>query len=185
MDKKKVYSGRIRGVVLISLGLFSLSAGIIVLLMATDFLPALLLMGLPVLLLGFVELLAGMATFATRLEMCHESLRVIAPQWRACPMPPVTRLRVPWTEVRALRHRKEVYHLLPGKSLPFAVDAYAIDTEKGRAVLGGKPMPHLASALREVALRAGLSLQEELPVEGSLFEVFFKGPVGWPPTRTP
>lgn len=181
MGEEKTYSGRFRGGVLSLLGLFSLCMGVAILFLVVDVLLAFVLMGLPLFVLGFVELLAGITTFATRVELGHEGLRVVAPRWRATPLPPMTRLDVSWRQVEAVRRRTEVYFLLPGRALPFAVDVYAVETEKGRAILGGKPVPRLSSAMQEVASRAGLSVQEEPLVEASLSKVIFKGPLDWPP----
>lgn len=181
MREEKTYSGRVRGAVLIALGVFSLCMGAAILFLVTDVLLAFALMGLPMFVLGFVELLAGMATFATRLELGRDGLRVNTPQWRATPVPPMTRLDVSWKEIKAVRRRTEVYYVLLGVALPFAVDVYAIETEKGRAVLAGKPIPRVPSAVHEVASRAGLSVQEEALVEASLLRVLLRGPPDWPP----
>lgn len=179
VDESEIYSGKLTGALLVIIGVLAVGCGTAAWFAAADPLLAFVLMGLPASLLGFIALLAGVAGLAARIEISHGSLNVAAPQWRGCPLPPVRKLRVQWNAIKAVRHRTEVYHLLPGKGLPFPVDAYAIDTENERVIFAGKSVPHLAQALREIALRSGRPVQEEPPVQASIFGSFVNGPPRW------
>jgi len=179
-DDERIYGAKPTGLILMLLGILTIGIGIAVTVIANDTLLAYLLMGLPTLLLGLIELLTGFATFAARIEISRNGLTIAAPAWRACPLPPVRRFRLRWDEIRAVRHRAEIYHLLPGEGLPFPVDVYAIDTEKGRIVLGGKSLRGLAEAMREIAVRSGGGMRAEEPVRAGIFRSLAKGPPAWP-----
>lgn len=179
-DDEKVYGAKPTGVILVLLGILTIGIGTGVTVIASDTLLAFLLMGMPTLFLGLIELLTGFATFAARIEMSRNDLTIAAPAWRACPLPPVRRFRLRWDEIRAVRQRAEIYHLLPGGGLPFPVDVYAVDTEKGRIVLGGKSLRGLAEAMREIAARSGGGMRAEEPVRAGLFRSFVQGPPAWP-----
>ncbi len=179
LDDKKIYGGKATGIILMLLGLFTIGIGITVIFVAKDTLLAFILMGLPTLLFGVFELLTGFASFATRMEISHDALSIAAPAWRACPMPPVRKFRLQWDEIHAVRYRTEMYHLLPGEGLPFPVEVYAIDTAKGRILLGGKSLRVLAEAIREIALRSGRGVQEEQQVSAKMFRSLLKGPPVW------
>jgi hypothetical protein len=179
VDERKIYSGKLTGALLVFIGVVALGCGIAISFVAADPLPAFVLMGLPASLLGLIALLAGVATLASRIEISRGCLSVAAPQWRGCPMPPVRRISLQWDAIKAVRHRTEVYHLLPGKGLPFLVEAYAIDSENERVVFAGKSVPHLAQALSEIALRSGRPVQKEPSVQASIIGSFLKGPPRW------
>lgn len=126
-----------------------------------------------------MALLAGIAAVAARIEISNRCLRVAAPQWRGCPLPPVRKIQIEWDAITAVRHRIEVYHLLPGRGLPFPVDAYAIDIKDDRLIFAGKSIPHLAQAVRDIALRSGRPIQEEPPVQADVVGSLLKGPPRW------
>jgi hypothetical protein len=179
VDERKIYSGKLTGTLLVFIGIVALGCGTAISFVAADPLPAFVLMGLPASLLGLIALLAGLATLASRIEIGRGCLRVAVPQWRGCPLPPVRRISLQWDAIKAVRHRTEVYHLLPGKGLPFPVEAYAIDSENDRIIFAGKAIPHLAQALSDIALRSGRPVQEEPPVQASIIGSFLKGPPRW------
>ncbi|NJD06610.1 MAG: hypothetical protein FIA97_08950 [Methylococcaceae bacterium] len=179
-DGDKIYSGKIGGAAIMLVGLLSLGISILLPFAVGDPLLGVVLMGLPLLLLGGFELVSGFASFATRIEIHQETLVLSAPAWRGCPLPPVRKLSPRWEEVQAVRYRAEIYHLLPGGGLPFPVTTYAIETQKGRMILGGKLVPGLAEAMAEIAHRSGCSVSEERPVTAGILRVLFKGPPSWP-----
>lgn len=146
---------------------------------ATDPLLACLLMGFPASFLGLMALLAGIAAVAARIEVSDRWLRVAAPQWRGCPLPPVRLIQIEWEAITAVRHRVEVYHLLPGRGLPFPVDAYAIDFKNDRLIFAGKSIPHLAQAVSDIAVRSGRPIQEAPPVRADVVGSLLKGPPHW------
>ena len=179
VDASKIYRGKTTGALFVLIGVLTLGLGAAVVFVAADRLLAFVLMGLPASLLGFIELFAGVATLTTRIEIRPAGLRAAAPQWRGCPLPPVKRVSLQWNAITAVRHRTEVYHLLPGKGLPFPVDAYAIDTENEKVIFAGKSVPHLAQAIGDIAFRSGRPVQEEPPVQASIIGSFLKGPPRW------
>ena len=180
MDGETTYSGRITGFVIMFLGLSSIAVGIAMLFVASDRLIAFIFIVLPCLALGCIELLSGYATFATRIEIGNYALNISVPAWRACPLPPVRKLTISWNEVKAVRHRTEMYHLLPGRVLPFPVEAFTIETEKDRVVLAGKSVPGIVKAIGEIAHRSDCPVMEEKQVQASILGSFLKGPPLWP-----
>jgi hypothetical protein len=180
MDGKNTYSGRITGLVIMFLGLSSIAVGIAMLFVASDRLMAFIFIGLPCLALACIELLSGYATFATRIEIGNHALIISAPTWRGCPLPPVRKSTISWDEVQAVRHRTEMFHLLPGGGLPFPVEAFAIETEKNRVVLAGKSVPGIVKAIGEIAHRSDCPVMEEKQVQAGILGSFLKGPPLWP-----
>ena len=180
----EVYGARALGAVIAALGIASL------LLLAV--MPELLgggglsaaLIGVPLAAAGLVGLLIGYAALSTRLEVTPAGLVVEAPGWRVVPMPPVQQLEVGWHEVRAVRHRTEVYRLGP---LPIALplEAFAIETARGQVVLGGYYLWELEPVLIEVAHRADCPWREDGTVEASLPHALRFGPPAWSPQDTP
>jgi hypothetical protein len=174
----EVYGARALGSVVAALGIASL------LLLAA--MPELLaggglsaaLIGLPLVLAGIAGVLIGYAALSTRLEVTQAGLVVEAPSWRAIPMPPVQQIEVGWHEVRAVRHRSELYRLGP---LPvrLPLEVFAIDTARGRVVLGGYFLWELEPVLIEVAHRAGCPWHEDGAVEASLLHTLRSGPPAW------
>ncbi|MGB8718303.1 MAG: hypothetical protein WCD46_03265 [Desulfobacterales bacterium] len=179
VDERKIYSGKLMGAILLFIGVVALGCGTAISFVAADPLPAFALMGLPASSLGLIALLAGVATLAARIEISRGCLSVAAPQWRGCPMPPVKKISLRWDAIKAVRHRTEIYHLLPGKGLAFPVEAYAIDSENESVIFAGKSVPHLAQALSDIALRSGRPIQEEAPVQASILGSLLKGPPRW------
>lgn len=179
VEDRKIYSGKLPGALMVSIGALALGCGIAVSFVATDPLLAILLMGLPSSVLGCLALLAGIAALSARVEISRAYLSVAAPHWRGCPLPPVRKVRMRWDAITALRHRSELYHLLPGQGLPFPVDAYAIETDEGRVIFAGKSIPRFDEALGHIALRSGRSVQEEPPVQASILGSFLKGAPRW------
>jgi hypothetical protein len=176
----EVYGARALGSVVAALGIASL------LLLAVT--PELLgggglaaaLIGLPLAAAGLVGLLIGYAALSTRLEVTPAGLVVEAPSWRAIPMPPVRQLEVGWREVRSVRHRTELYRLGP---LPvrLPLEVFAIETARGRVVLGGYFLWELEPVLIEVAHRADCPWREDGTVEASLPQALLFGPPAWSP----
>lgn len=179
VDETKTYGGKRAGALLVAIGAWAIGCGTALLFVAADPLPAFVLVSLPAWFLGAIALLGGIAGLAARIEISRGCLRVAAPQWRGCPLPPVRRVSFPWDAIKAVRHRTEVYHLLPGRGLPFPVDAYAIDTENERVVFAGRSITRLAAAVSDIASRSGRPVQEEPPVQANLFRSFAKGPPCW------
>jgi hypothetical protein len=180
MVGETTYSGRITGIVIIFLGISSIGVGIAMLFVASDRLVAFIFIGLPCLSLGCIELLSGYATFTTRIEVGKHALNISAPAWRGCPLPPVRSSNVSWDKVMSVRHRTEMYHLLPGGGLPFPVEAFIIETEKNKVVLAGKSVPGIMKAIGEIAHRSDCPITEEKQVQASIFGSFLKGPPLWP-----
>jgi hypothetical protein len=176
----EVYGARALGSVVAALGIASL------LLLAV--MPELLgngglsaaLIGLPLALAGLVGLLIGYAALSTRLEVTQSGLAVEAPSWRAIPMPPVQQIEVGWDEVRAVRHRTEIYRLGP-LPIRLPLEAFAIETARGRVVLGGYFLWELEPVLIEVAHRADCPWREDGTVEASLPQTLLFGPPAWSP----
>ena len=92
-------------------------------------------------------------------------------------MPPVRRLTLRWDEVLMVRYRREVYQLLAIPSFP--VDVFAIDTTKGRVVLGGRSIPGLQMAVKEIARRAKLDIRDEGELKPRLFRSLIRGSPPW------
>ena len=174
----EIYGARALGSVVAALGIASL------LLLAV--MPELLgsgglsaaLIGLPLALAGLVGLLVGYAALSTRLEVTQAGLVVEAPSWRAVPMPPVQKIDVAWHEVRAVRHRTELYRLGP-LPIRLPLEVFAIETARGRVVLGGYFLWELEPVLIEVAHRADCPWREDGAVEASLLHTLRSGPPAW------
>lgn len=141
------------------------------------------LIGLPLAAAGLGGLLIGYAALSTRLEITEGGLAVEAPSWRAIPIPPVQQLQLGWDEVRAIRHRTEIYRLGP---LPvrLPLEVFAIETARGRIILGGYYLWELEPVLIEVAHRADRPWREDGTVEASLLHTLRSGPPAWTPLET-
>jgi hypothetical protein len=137
------------------------------------------LIGLPLALGAGCGVLMGYAVLSTRIEIGREGLLIAAPGWRACPWPPVRQLRLDWTDLRAVRHRTEVYRVGP---LPvrFPLEAYAIETTGGFILLGGYYLADLEPILIELAHRADRPWCEDGEVEAGLLRTLVHGAPPWP-----
>jgi len=179
----EIYGARALGSVVAALGIASL------LLLAV--MPELLgsgglsaaLIGLPLAIAGLVGLLIGYAALSTRLEVTQAGLVVEAPSWRAVPMPPVQQIEAGWHEVRAVRHRTELYRLGP-LPIRLPLEVFAIETARGRVVLGGYYLWELEPVLIEVTHRADCPWREDAAVEASLLHALRSGPPAWGPLET-
>jgi hypothetical protein len=180
----EVYGARALGSVVAALGIASL------LLLAV--MPELLgsggfgavLIGLPLAVAGLAGLLIGYAALSTRLEITEGGLAVEAPSWRVLPIPPVQQLQLGWHEVRAIRHRTEFYRLGP-LPIRLPLEVFAIETDRGRIVLGGYYLRELEPVLIEVAHRAERPWREDGTVEASLLHTLCSGPPPWGSLETP
>ena len=180
-DEIFIYKAMASGLILLVLGLISVILATLVLFVAKSPWPAFLLMSLPLALVGLTALLNGIAAIGTRINVMPTGLNAIIPRWRACPLPPFHRFHIGWDEVRAVRHRKEIYHIFLASPLiaPFPVDVYAIETEQRRIVVGGRTIPHLAQAMQRIADRSGLEIVEEKEVEARLLKTLIIGAPTW------
>jgi hypothetical protein len=174
-----VYGAPAMGALLASLGMLAIG---LLALMPTTFDGVSLVRTLMALALaggGMLGIIYGYASVSTRIEIAPEGVLVTAPGWRACPYPPVRQYRVRWEEVRAVRHRIEVYRLGP-LPLRLPLDAYAIETIAGPIVLGGYYMSDLEPVLIELAHRADRPWREDDEVEAGLLSTLRQGAPAWP-----
>lgn len=134
----------------------------------------LLAVALPLAACGLFAIGYGFIGWATAIELGPEALRVTAPSWRLLPALPVQRLEAAWSEVQAVRHRTERYHLgMPWPQL--SIDVYAIETAAGRVTLGDYFLAQLAPILTDVANRAGCRWVEDEPVALPLLATLWRG----------
>ncbi len=181
----KVYSGRAVGaLVYLPLGLYCLAVLVVTPFWIEDIWWYLVLVELPFAFVTLLVLANGYASWESLIHIRNEGLTIRAPQWRACPLPPVTRLHVPWSAVSAIRHRVENYRIPPFFS-QFPVHVYAIETAQGRAVFGGRYGLKLDEALRAVAAMARVPITDEGEVEPGLIATLTRGPADWNPPRRP
>jgi hypothetical protein len=174
-----VYGAPATGALLASLGM--LAFGLLAL-MPTTFDGVSLVRTLMALALaggGAFGLIYGYASVSTRIEIAPEGVLVTTPAWRACPYPPVRQYRIDWAEVRAVRHRTEVYRLGP-LPLRLPLEAYAIETIAGPIILGGYYMSDLEPVLIEFAHRADRPWREDDEVEAGLLRTLCHGAPPWP-----
>lgn len=174
-----VYGAPLTGALLAGLGM--LAFGLIAL-MPTAFEGVSLLRTLMALLLaggGMFGILIGYVCVSTRIEIAPEGVLVTAPDWRACPYPPVRQYRIRWADVRAVHHRTELYRIGP-LPLRLPLDAYAIDTTGGPIFLGGYFLSDLEPVLIELAHRADRLWREDDEVEAGLLHTLCHGAPPWP-----
>jgi hypothetical protein len=174
----QVYSAPLPGALLVILGISALA--LLALLPATlgvGWLPAALL-GLPLAVAGAGGALMGYAILSTRIEIARDGVVVAAPGWRGCPFPPVREHRLGWLDVRAVRHRTELYCL---GSLPLCLplEVYAIETADGLIPLGGYYLPDLEPVLIDLAQRADRPWHENDDVEADLLRTLLAGAPPW------
>lgn len=174
-----VYGAPLMGALLASLGM--LAFGLLAL-MPTTFDGVSLLRTLMALSLaggGMFGIMIGYVSVSTRIEIAPEGVLVSTPGWRACPYPPVRQYRIRWTDVRAVRHRTEVYRIGP-LPLRLPLEAYAIETPEGPIVLGGYYMSDLEPVLIELAHRADRPWREDDEVQAGLLHTLRHGAPPWP-----
>jgi hypothetical protein len=179
---KHIYTGRISAAFLLPLGLGMLCLAAALPFVLESPLVGFVLMGLPMIAVGFVALLHGFAAAFTRIEITGDKLKLAGPAWRGFPVPPLRRATVGWSDVLAVRHRIEIYRvpILPFvAAMPFLVDVYAIDTSRERFILGGRSVPRLSGAVAEIAARSGCSVQSEPEVRAKLIGTLLRGAPPW------
>jgi hypothetical protein len=174
----EVYSAPVPGALLAVLGTLALT--LVALMPATfdvGWLPTALI-GLPLALGGGCGLLMGYAVLSTRIEIARDGLVIAAPGWRACPFPPVRQFRLDWADVRAVRHRTEIYRIGP-LPLRLPLEAYAIETAGGFILFGGYYLSDLEPVLIELAHRADRPWCEDGEVEAGLLGTLLHGAPRW------
>ena len=184
MPSTAIYSSRCTAAFLIPLGLSSLALGAAVPFLLEDPVFAFILMGIPLLICAVIALLHGFSAAFSRIEISERQLKLAAPSWRGFPVPPVRKAVLNWNDVRAVRHRVELYHVaIPPFALnvPFPVDVYALETAQERFILGGKSIPRLADAIADIAVRSRLPVRREGEVRSSLLKALLKGTPEWQP----
>ena len=173
-----VYSAPVTGALLAVLGV---SALILLALMPATFgvgwLP-LALIGLPLAAGGACGVLMGYAVLSIRIEIAEDGLVIAAPGLRACPFPPVRQYRLRWTDVRAVRHRTELYRIGP-LPLRLPLEVYAIETKSGFIPFGSYYLSDLEPVLIELAHRADRPWCEDGEVEAGLLRTLFCGAPTW------
>jgi len=173
-----VYSAPVTGALLAVLGV---SALILLALMPATFgvgwLP-LALIGLPLAAGGACGVLMGYAVLSIRIEIAEEGPVIAAPGLRACPFPPVRQYRLRWAEVRAVRHRTELYRIGP-LPLRLPLEVYAIETKSGFIPFGSYYLSDLEPVLIELAHRADRPWCEDGEVEAGLLRTLFCGAPTW------
>ena len=174
-----IYEAPLTGALLASLGMVAF--GLIALMPTTFDGVSLLrtLMGVALAAGGVFGLLVGYASVSTRIEIASDGVLVTTPGWRACPYPPVRQYRIDWADVRAVRHRTELYRIgfLP---LRLPLEAYAIETTDGLILLGGYYLSDLEPVLIELAHRADRPWREDDDVEVPLLRTLLHGAPPWP-----
>ena len=161
----RVYSGRAVGaLVYLPLGLYCLAVVLVTPFWMPDPLWYVVLVCLPLGCVTAMIFANAYAAWASRIRIRDPGLEIHAPRWGGSPLPPVTRIAVPWSAVTALRHRTEIYRIPFG----FPVPVYAIDTTAGRAVFGGRYGLRLDEALRNIATMANVPIADEGVVEAGM-----------------
>jgi hypothetical protein len=173
-----VYSTPLPGALLAILGISALL--LLALMPATlgvDWLTC-VLFGLPLAVGGACGALMGYGVLSTRIEIAPDGVAIAAPGWRACPFPPVRQYRLPWTDVRAVRHRTELYRVgrLP---LRLPLDVYAIETTAGLIPFGGYYLADLEPVLIDLTHRADCPWYEDGEVEADLARTLLSGAAPW------
>ncbi len=174
----QVYGTPRAGVLLALLGMAALL--LLALMPATlgaGWLPA-VLFGLPLAIGGACGALVGYGVASTRIELAPDGVAITVPGWRGCPFPPVRHYRVPWSELRAVRHRTEVYRLGRLLRLPFQV--YAIEAADRVIAFGSYYLADLEPVLIDIAHRADRLWREDDEVEADLLRTLLHGAPPWP-----
>jgi hypothetical protein len=174
----QVYGAALSGALLAILGI---SAFILLALLPATFGVGWLsfaLLGLPLVVGGAWGVLMGYVLLSTRIEIAPDGVVIAAPGWRACPVPPVRQYRLKWTDVRAVRHRTELYRVGP-LPLRLPLEAYAIETTDGFIRFGGYYLADLAPVLIELAYRADRPWCEDDEVQAGLVRTLLSGAPPW------
>jgi hypothetical protein len=181
MAEKRIFRNRIVAIIFIPLGLFMLFFSAILPFLLKDPILGFILMGVPMIFGALIMLLHGAAAAFTRIEIAESGLVLAVPGWRGFPVPPIRKATLSWDEVLAVRNRVELYYvtILPyALAMPFPVMVFAIDTTRGRYILGGK-IRWLSQAMQEIAYGAGRSVRYEGEVEARLFSTLLHGAPEW------
>ena len=173
-----VYSAPLPGALLTVLGISALI--LLALMPATfgvDWLP-LALIGVPLAVGGVCGVVMGYAVLSTRIEIAQSGIAIAAPGLRACPVPPVRQYRLSWTDLRAVRHRIELYRIGP-LPLRLPLETYAIETTDGAIPFGSYYLSDLEPVLIELAHRADRPWCEDGEVEADLLRTLLFGAPAW------
>ncbi len=182
MGNKLICKGWQTGLPLVLLGMVGTALGVLVPFVVGAPILAFFLMSVPLLFSSVIALLHGAAVIPARIAITDADLRLTVPRWRVFPMPPVRNVTLGWDELLAVRHRLEIYQApaIPFlASVSFPVQVYAIDTRKGRVVLGGRSIPCLQEAVMEIVRRAGVPFQDEGEVKLGLIRSLFMESPRW------
>jgi hypothetical protein len=180
----QVYGAPLAGALLAILGIAAL---VLLALMPATFgvgwLPFALI-GVPLATGGACGVLMGYAALSIRIEIARDGVVIAAPGLRACPFPPVRQYRLKWTDVRAVRHRTELYRIGP---LPWRVplEAYAVETFDGVIAFGSYYFADLEPVLIDLAHRADRPWCEDGELEAGLLRTLLFGAPPWPRLDAP
>jgi hypothetical protein len=177
MENRLIYGGLVPGLSLVFIGLFLIALAVVVPFSAGAPLLAFILMSVPAFFSGAIALLHGIAAIPAKIEITDSELKLAVPKWRVFPVPPIRSITLRWDELLAVRHRIEIYQVLAVFSFP--VDVFALDTTKGRVVIGGRSIPGMGKALEEIIRRTGLVVQDEGELEPGLIQSLLKGSPSW------
>jgi hypothetical protein len=184
MSSRRTYTGRYGALLLLPTGVLCVAVAIAVPFLLSpsrgeDPLIGVIFGTVPALTGGLLALLNGWAAAATRIVLSEEGVSVRAPTWRATPLPPMHRLEAPWSEVRAVLRRVEIYRLW----IPFPVDipvpVYQVRSGLQQVTLGGRIVLRLPQAMREIAERAGRPIIELEPIEVRMLRSLRAGTPPW------
>jgi hypothetical protein len=182
MPRIKTYHSPVAACFLIPLGLCMLGLAAVLPFVLEDPIFVFILLVVPSIFTGVIALLHGIAAAFTSIQITENELKLVVPEWRGFPVPPLHRASLQWNEVLAVRHRKEIYviPIIPFfLSIPFPVDVYAIDSVRERFIIGGESFSWLAKAVTEIASRSGLSIQREEEVSAKLLNTILRGAPAW------
>ncbi|MGC8492195.1 MAG: hypothetical protein ACP5SH_10700 [Syntrophobacteraceae bacterium] len=140
------------------------------------------LMSVPMIFGGFVVLMYGISAVYSRMEITEGELKMVLPGWRALPVLPMRKACLRWSEVRAVRHRVDVYTIFipPWLLVPYPLDMYAIDTDNERILVPREIVRRLPEAIGAICDYSGHPLQTEPQASVSFFRTLFFGTPTWP-----
>lgn len=143
------------------------------------------LMGLPALFGAAVCLLHGWTLLRLRLVMDEHGIAVTAPSWRGFPCPPVRWRRLAWSDIRAVRRRRQRYHCgrtgSPNGLTLLICEFYSLETGQGPVILERRALPGLAEHVRDICRRTGLAVVDCPPVDVSALQAALGREPAWPP----